>query len=341
MAERKKVILKDIAEQLGVSVVTVSNALAGRRGVSLEMRQKIIRLAGKMGYESAYDLSGGGRTIRIGIFTPHKESLEATPVILALGKQELRRNRMNEKLVFLTIPRRGRRLDSFSEDQFDGYIVFGAESQELLNSICEKASVPVLSFGRINEADRTDSVVMDCFHGMFQVVSRLIDMGHRRICLFGATNQYGLDQEMGYRKAFDAAGLPPEEDMIFRNFYIGKNGYQNKQEDCMRLEALIREQMSREVKPTAIACGSDGIAEEALRILREMNIRVPEDVSVTGFFKADEEDTGIASMTWPIRNMAKAGMYILRRRMEGEKDAFGVISIQGKWYPGGSVAPVR
>ena len=128
MSVRKKVILKDIAEQLDVSVVTVSNALAGRRGVGQEMRKKIIDLAGEMGYESAYNMSGNDRTIRIGVFTPQKARFELSPVFLALGKQELRRNRLNEKLVFLPIPRINRGYDGFQDDQFDGYIVFGAES---------------------------------------------------------------------------------------------------------------------------------------------------------------------------------------------------------------------
>ena len=248
---------------------------------------------------------------------------------------------MNEKLVFLPVPRIGRRYDGFEEDQFDGYIVFGAESQELLDYISSKARVPVLSFGRINEADRTDSVVMDCFHGMHYVVSKLIGLGHRKICLLGATNQYGLDQEMGYYKAYDEAGLLPDEEMTHRDFYIRKNGYQMSRAACERLDNLIHELMSREIKPTAFACGSDAIADETCRILHEMQIRVPEDVSVTGFFKADdEEESGVTSVTWPIQNMAKAAMHILRKHMEGEQDAFGVISVQGTWYPGNSVASI-
>ena len=341
MSVRKKVILKDIAEQLDVSVVTVSNALAGRRGVGQEMRKKIIDLAGEMGYESAYNMSGNDRTIRIGVFTPQKARFELSPVFLALGKQELRRNRLNEKLVFLPIPRIDRGYDGFEDDQFDGYIVFGAESQALLDYICSKARVPVLSFGRINESDRTDSVVMDCFHGMFHVVSNLIGMGHRQICLIGATGHYGLDQEMGYYKAFDAAGLVPPEDMTYRNFIIGNISPQKNQEVCERLEILIRELMSREIRPTAFACGSDTVAEETIRILNTMNIRVPQDVSVTGFFRIDdEEDPGVTSLTWPIQLMAKEALNVLRRRMEGEKDACGVISVQGKWNPGNSAASI-
>ena len=44
MGQKKKVKLEDIAEKLGVSIVTVSNALKGKKGVSEEMREKITQL---------------------------------------------------------------------------------------------------------------------------------------------------------------------------------------------------------------------------------------------------------------------------------------------------------
>ena len=48
----KTVKLADIAEQVGVSTVTVSKALSGQKGVSEEMRDKIKKLADELGYRS-------------------------------------------------------------------------------------------------------------------------------------------------------------------------------------------------------------------------------------------------------------------------------------------------
>lgn len=49
---RKAVRLSDIAEKLGVSTVTVSNALANQRGVSEELRERIKAMATEMGYQA-------------------------------------------------------------------------------------------------------------------------------------------------------------------------------------------------------------------------------------------------------------------------------------------------
>mgnify|MGYP000454840716 FL=1 len=53
MGQKKRVKLEDIAQRLNVSIVTVSNALKGKKGVSDEMRDKIVRTAQEMGYQSA------------------------------------------------------------------------------------------------------------------------------------------------------------------------------------------------------------------------------------------------------------------------------------------------
>ena len=52
MGQKKKVKLEDIAEKLDVSIVTVSNALKGKKGVSSEMRERILATAEKMGYQN-------------------------------------------------------------------------------------------------------------------------------------------------------------------------------------------------------------------------------------------------------------------------------------------------
>ena len=53
--------LKDIAETVGVSIVTVSNALSGKKGVSEEVRQRILNVAEEMGYEFQKKVAEGGK----------------------------------------------------------------------------------------------------------------------------------------------------------------------------------------------------------------------------------------------------------------------------------------
>ena len=66
----KAVKLADIAERVGVSVVTVSKALSGQKGVSEEMRARIKELADEMGYTPIHESSTGRRDVAQGHGVP-------------------------------------------------------------------------------------------------------------------------------------------------------------------------------------------------------------------------------------------------------------------------------
>ena len=68
----KQVRMADIAEKLGISVVSVSKALAGKPGVSEEMRAKVVALAREMGYEGVRTYTEPGRTGNIGVLVANQ-----------------------------------------------------------------------------------------------------------------------------------------------------------------------------------------------------------------------------------------------------------------------------
>ena len=70
---KKTVRLSDIAEKLQVSTVTVSNALAGQKGVSEELRARIKQVAAEMGYQTRGSSGGNGKKIlNIGVIIGEK-----------------------------------------------------------------------------------------------------------------------------------------------------------------------------------------------------------------------------------------------------------------------------
>ena len=78
----KAVRMSDIAERLHVSIVTVSKALAGKDGVSEELRQEILQLAEEMGYQSKkFKPAATGKTYTLGIVTIYRKG---TVVLLEL-----------------------------------------------------------------------------------------------------------------------------------------------------------------------------------------------------------------------------------------------------------------
>lgn len=69
---RKSVRLSDIAEKLGVSTVTVSNALANQRGVSEELRERIKAMAAEMGYQAPGSQAASKTAVNIGVLVQER-----------------------------------------------------------------------------------------------------------------------------------------------------------------------------------------------------------------------------------------------------------------------------
>ena len=74
----KPVRMADIAEKLGISIVSVSKALAGKPGVSEEMRARVAALAKEMGYEPAKARGAAGATNNIGVLVSDRSFSENT-----------------------------------------------------------------------------------------------------------------------------------------------------------------------------------------------------------------------------------------------------------------------
>lgn len=115
------------------------------------------------------------------------------------------------------------------------------------------------------------AAVPDSADAARQVVGHLAELGHRRILHLGGNPELasGVVREKDYRQAMVDAGLKP--DVFWAHFRL---------EDAAR---AVRDRMRGSRAPTAIYCANDPMAMVVLRTLRELGLRVPEDVSVVGY----------------------------------------------------------
>ncbi len=106
------------------------------------------------------------------------------------------------------------------------------------------------------------------------MIQHLIELGHRRIAIVAGPAAISTGQERveGYRRALQKSGLPIHEDYILRGSYNEASGYQ-----------LTQRLLGLNPRPTAIFAGNNFLAVGALRALREVGLRIPEDVSLAGF----------------------------------------------------------
>ncbi len=136
------------------------------------------------------------------------------------------------------------------------------------------ASLPTVFIDKMGQGNHATYVKSDNIAGTCQATRHLLTLGHRRIAMLAApTNDLaGLERLLGYQQALAQIGITPDAGLIRHSGWNVDEAYQ-------ATRALLNERRDF----TAIVASSDFMAIGILRALTEQGLRVPEDVSLTGF----------------------------------------------------------
>ena len=277
----KAVKLADIAQRTGVSTVTVSKALAGQKGVSEEMRDKIKKLADELGYvqPSKEKRSGADKSYNIGLLVEESyidkyDSFylqiyqKVATKAMDMGCFTLMEMLDRQKAEEYVLPR------LLKEQKVDGMIILGKMPESFLAFLKRQSSVPMVYMDFTDEGQNFDAVVSDSFYGAYQLTNYLFQMGHQRIAYVGtllATSSI-TDRFLGYVKSMMEHGKKIREDWVIEDRNMS-SGYI----DEVNLLKLPQDM------PTAFVCNCDLTAGRLVNKLKEGGYRVPEDVSVVGY----------------------------------------------------------
>lgn len=326
----KSVRLTDIAERMGVSVVTVSKALSGKGGVSEELRAKIRKLADEMGYTPLHSPQGGMKAYTIGVLTFEHYFNQFASFYWKMY-QELTAQAIREKcfslLEVVSIP------DEESlvwpklpdEERVDGIIVIGKPKREYLKMLYRNKKIPMVFLDFYDDELIVDSVVSEGFLGTYRMTEYLIRKGHRKIAFVGTLmyTESITDRYFGYCKALMEHGIERRPELVMND--------RDPVDGCMGLAykvPLVMEDM-----PTAFVCNNDVTAYALIRQLEGAGYRVPEDISVVGYddyLYADFGDSRITTYAVDMEKMTQAALKVLIKRISDcEMDA-KVYVISGK-----------
>lgn len=311
--------MSDIARMAGVSVSTVSRALAGSSLVPEAKREEILALARDHGYvinEQARNLRlKKTRTIGVVIPLGHEVGqLISDPFFIELfGRlaDEITARDYNVLLTKVAKPEPGWLDRLIQSRKADGLIVIGQSDQhEALNAVA-RDYLPLVVWGAHLPSQIYCSVGSDNIGGARVAVEHLIRQGRRRIAFLGVPNlpEVGLRLE-GYRRALAAAGIAEDKSLTAPAHFTVDTAYDT-----------VRGLIEAGTRFDAIFAVSDVIAIAAIKALTAAGLRVPEDVAVIGF-----DDVTIAAYVNPpltsvrqdLARGARVMIDLLFRRMEEE-----------------------
>ncbi|WP_082232999.1 GntR family transcriptional regulator [Halobacillus massiliensis] len=216
-------------------------------------------------------------------------------------------------------------LEKIITQGFDGAIIEPTKSAYSNPNInyylnLERLNIPYIMINAYYEALEPISVVVDDEKGAFMQTEHLIKQGHRDIVGFFKTDDMqGTLRMKGYLKAHRVHKIPLNPKLI--------TTYQTDEKNSKPLEKLKQLLTNTEDKPTAIVCYNDELAIMLINVLREMNLKVPQDISIVGFdnsFFAELSEVKLTSVDHPKAELGKtAGKMILNliKQQENSKEA--------------------
>lgn len=274
------VSIEDVAAAAGVSTATVSRAVRGLPRVSPATREKILRVAGELGYVASSSASGlaTGRTKTIGVLAPYVDRWFFFKAIEGVDR-ELHARGYNLSLFNLG-GQRGARERLFSKTmvykQIDALLVLCMSLTPEEIADLQRIEIPLVIVG--GPVEDCPSIGIDDYAASVEATMHLLNLGHREIALLHGQDDSDLNFTVprlrvdGFTDAMTSAGfsMPPEWD-IFGNFTVGSGQ-----------EAFDELWDKPGRKPTAIFCASDEMAMGAMLQARRRGVRVPEDLSIIG-----------------------------------------------------------
>ncbi|MFC0215996.1 LacI family DNA-binding transcriptional regulator [Paenibacillus chartarius] len=336
----KKVSMQLIADQLGVSKFAVSQALSGKSGVSEETRAKIMQTAAALGYRIAHSLPSAKQVKQTGDFDASGKGDRNTVMILMpnvrfqdsktgfwgkiIGGVSSELEKLGTRILMLTEHNAEGLTKIINPDAILGLIGIGYIARPLLLEI-RNSDIPIVLVDHEDSLVPCDSVLMNNYDSLRKLTTHLYTMGHTRMRFVGppAYSRSFHDRWLGFRMILEENGLPlpPAEDPFIANDEDAA-GWLEKHVDLL---------IDRDELPTVFVCANDFYANVMIRILQQRNMKVPEDISVTGFDNAADIDdfSQLTTVNVPNQLMGIRAVEILRQRLEHPDRPFEKVLIHG------------
>jgi LacI family transcriptional regulator len=275
---RRRISLKDLAKELGVSIATVSRALRSSPEIGQEMQAKVKELAKRLNYRPnpfAQSLRKEAPRM-IGVVVPNlvthyyaalldgieDEARKAGYSVISANTHEQSDDEV-------------RAIDNFISLHVEGIVACLSQNTTDYRHFEEIADmgIPLVFLGRTCLTDKFSSVTANGDVAAQEATQHLIDTGSRRIAFIGGPNHLDMvkRRKHGYLEALKENRIPIDRSLVV----------------CEKIDfqwALeVTERLLQENRPDAILAFNDIITFAAFTAIKEQGLRIPEDVALIGF----------------------------------------------------------
>ena len=272
----KKPTLEQIAKECNVTKGLVSRALGGKNNVSDATREKIIRKATELGYDTsklkAYKVSSNHVLLISSARILFKEDFWQ-PIITSISSTLSRYNLILEYFVFDEGKIDDNLLKKLKDSSCSAFIVMHITPTSIMNVLISKNKPTVVVDPKTFYSEATQFKFSN-YDSIYLATRKLIEQGHRDIAFYGSDSHSTSFRE---RHEGFMACMETHKGEVTPYSIIFNNDKKNYADEDMLIDALKNNPI------TAIVCANDIIALNAMKTIYRLNKRVPDDISVIGF----------------------------------------------------------
>lgn len=316
----KEVTLKQIAENLGISITTVSKALKDYPDVSKKTKALVKQEAKRLHYKPnvfAVNLRTK-QSKTIGLIIPEVVHHFFSNVINGIIEYA-------EKKGYLVIILQSnesyklerKQIDLLISKRVDGILISLASTTADISHLQEvkDLGIPLVMFDKISKLLDCSKIIINDREAAYKATKHLIDTGCKKIAHFrGALlPQNSIDRFLGYKKALEDHGIPYDSKLV----YI-----------CERVDhkdgiSAVKQMLEDHDDVDGIFTITDLVAIGAMSVLSEKGIKVPDEISVMGFsnwFVSSAITPSLSTVNQPGFEMGKKAFKILLKEMNAKKE---------------------
>ncbi len=318
------VTIKDVAKQANVSISTVSRVINDSKPVSDEIKKRVLEVIRETGYTPnpvARSLVMK-KSHTIGVIVPDIASSYVGEVLNAM--EEIAKAYAYEIILcnsYGELEQELKYLNLLNSKQVEGIIFITYRLKQEHKDFIDMNKMPVVMVNRkMQEDDNMYSVTVDHFDAAYQMTKYLLEQGHKKIALIrsGTTKEtFGIDQLGGYQKALEESGISVNEDFVFDGNFKAPKAYE-----------AVQSMIDSGNLPTVIFATADDMAIGAMNALYDNGFKIPEDVSVVGFYDTKMSNLyrpKLTTIRQPIYDMGAVAIRLLIKLIKGEEVADNMI----------------
>ena len=298
MVVKRPTTIKDVAKKAGVSISTVSRVINDSKPVTNEVKQRVLDVIKETGYvpNPLARRLVTKKSQLIGVIVPEVTDTFAAEVLN--GIEEISKMYDYDILLANTYSEKDlevKNINLLRAKQVEGIVMISWDIDKDVVGLLEDSGIPAVYISKTTRDFDIYNVSINNNSAVKDMTNFLLDKGHKKIVLLNTTFQTNLADERltGYRDAIVGRGLKVNEGFIKSCGPTFDDGYM-----------AVKEMLESKVDVDAIFATSDEVAIGAINACFDLGYKVPEDISVVGFY-----DIEFSKMCRPKLTTVKQPLY--------------------------------